>query len=292
MISQRGDFCLLILRPKFYKLLDFDGKGKYSLKKDYSIATTLDSIRHIVDEKGLTIDEVIDYLDRMPDTILEYDTVFFDYYTDSYKNKLPGLLFKKSFSDGTLVSFNFVSHNKRSLSLQSLYMDSGDYQKKKDAKTLLMQNASAHTSKTQVGQPSTTKIPQNPPVVNTSDENSSPSDNSMQSARLGDATPTNRALLAGALDSVETSEEDRKKLTQYKKKAAEADKLERTLAELRAKKKALEEAKAKRSEIRAVQDEITKTPNRITIIDKQLFKLESTAALKRVLEVEKARRAK
>ena len=76
MISQRGDFCLLILRPKFYKLLDFDGKVKYSLKKDYSIATTLDSIRHIVDEKGLIIDEVIDYLDRMPDTILEYDTVF------------------------------------------------------------------------------------------------------------------------------------------------------------------------------------------------------------------------
>ena len=91
--------------------------------------------------------------------------------------------------------------------------------KKKVAKTLLMQNASAHTSKTQVGQPSTTKIPQTPPVVNTSDENSSPNDNSMQSARLGDAMPTNRTLLADALDSVATSEEDRKKLTQYKKKA-------------------------------------------------------------------------
>ena len=60
------------------------------------------------------------------------------------------------------------------------------------------------------------------PVVNTSDENSSPSDNSMQSARLGDATPTNRTLLADALDSVATSEEDRKKLAQYKNKAAQA----------------------------------------------------------------------
>jgi ATP-dependent Clp protease ATP-binding subunit ClpA len=98
---------------------------------------------------------------------------------------------------------------------------------------------------------------------------------------------TDRELLADALDSVATSEDDRKKLTQYKKKVAEADELDRTLSELRAKKKALEEAKAKRSEIRAVQDEITKTQNRITIIDKQLFNLESTTALKRVLGVEK-----
>ena len=103
---------------------------------------------------------------------------------------------------------------------------------------------------------------------------------------------TDRELLAGALDSVATSEEDRKKLTQYKKKAAEADELDRTLAELRAKKKALEEAKAKRSEIRAVQDEITKTENRITIIDKQLFNLQATVSMKRVLESEKNRRAK
>lgn len=89
-----------------------------------------------------------------------------------------------------------------------------------------------------------------------------------------------------------TSEEDRKKLTQYKKKAAEADELDRTLSELRAKKKALEEAKAKRSEIRAVQDEITKTENRITIIDKQLFNLQATVSMKRVLESEKNRRVK
>jgi hypothetical protein len=102
---------------------------------------------------------------------------------------------------------------------------------------------------------------------------------------------TDRELLADALDSVATSEDDRKKLTQYKKKVAEADELDRTLTELRAKKKALEEAKAKRSEIRAVQDEITKTQNRITIIDKQLFDLQATVSMKRVLESEKKRRA-
>lgn len=103
---------------------------------------------------------------------------------------------------------------------------------------------------------------------------------------------TDRELLADALDSAATSEDDRKKLTQYKKKVADADELDRTLAELRAKKKALEEAKAKRSEIRAVQDEITKTENRITIIDKQLFNLQATVSMKRVLESEKNRRAK
>jgi len=64
-------------------------------------------------------------------------------------------------------------------------------------------------------------LPQNHPVVNTSDENSSPSDNSVQSARLSDETPTNRTLLAGALDSVATSEEDRTELRHSILKIAE-----------------------------------------------------------------------
>lgn len=47
-----------------------------------------------------------------------------------------------------------------SFTKQTLYIDIADYQKKKAAETLLMQNASAHTSKTQVGQPSTNSISQ------------------------------------------------------------------------------------------------------------------------------------
>ena len=69
---------------------------------------------------------------------------------------------------------------------------------------------------------STTKIPQNPSVVKTSDENSSPSDSSVYQPRET-REYTDRELLADALDSVATSEEDRKKLTQYKKKVADAE---------------------------------------------------------------------
>lgn len=128
--------------------------------KDYSIATTFDAIRHIVDDKNLSREDVINYLDRLADTILEFDSVAFNYYIRK-NNKFPGLLFKKSFDDGVLISFDLVSHKKRSLVLQTLYMDSADYQKKKVAKTLLMQNASSETSETQVGQPSGNSIPQN-----------------------------------------------------------------------------------------------------------------------------------
>lgn len=133
--------------------------------KNYSIATTFDSIRHIVDEKALSRDEVISYLDRLADTILEFDSVTFDFYY-SHGNKMPGLLFKKEFEDGTLVSFNLISHKKRSIVLHSLYLNNVDYQKKKAAKTLLMQNAPAHTPEARVGQPSANIISEDAEFVN------------------------------------------------------------------------------------------------------------------------------
>ncbi len=125
--------------------------------RDYSIAVTLDGIRHLVDEKGMDREDVLDYLNRLSDTILEYDSVAFDYYIKG-KSKTPGLLFKKRFSDGTLFSFNLVSQKKRGLILQALYLDSANYQKKKSAKTLLMQKANSNTSETQVGQTSDNSI--------------------------------------------------------------------------------------------------------------------------------------
>ena len=148
-------------------------EGKETLFKpgrDYSIATTLDSIRHIVDEKSLNREDVINYLDRLADTILEFDTITYDIYTDSYGNKIPGLLFKKMFSDGTLVSFDLISNKKKSLVLQTLYLNRADYQKKRSAETLLMQKTSAHTPKARVGQTSNEIIPQTSEKVNTFEE--------------------------------------------------------------------------------------------------------------------------
>ena len=140
--------------------------------KQYSVAATLDSIRHLVDDKKLSRDDVVDYLDRLADTIVEFDSVTFDYYIKG-QNKTAGITFKKHFKDGTIINFDLISKKQRSISLQTLYLESSDYQKKKAAKTLPMQNANGNTSKTQAGQPSTTNISQNFQNSNTSDKNSS-----------------------------------------------------------------------------------------------------------------------
>ena len=114
----------------------------FKLGKDYSVATTLDSIRHLADEKSLSREDIVDYLDRVADTIVEFDTVSFNFYIQG-NAKLNGILFKKSFEDGTMQSFEIVSHKKRALNLQTMYMEHGDYKKKKSAETMLMDNPSA-----------------------------------------------------------------------------------------------------------------------------------------------------
>ena len=150
--------------PKSMAMLFTDNRG-------YSIATTLDGIRHIVKEKKLTRQDVLDYLDRFADTIVEYDEVDFHYY-NRRGLQIPGLLFRKDFPDGKYISYDLVSQEKQSLLLQSLYLDGVDYNKKrKSADPLLMHhNAPASTSKTRGGQTSTNMVAQNPNSVNTSDK--------------------------------------------------------------------------------------------------------------------------
>lgn len=113
--------------------------------RDYSIAATLDSIRHIIDEKDLSRTDVVDYLDRLSDTIVDYDTVHFNYYIDNRGQRANGVIFKKKFNDGTIESFELVSNGQKSLKLQTIYMERADYKKRKSAKTPLIQNVPAHT---------------------------------------------------------------------------------------------------------------------------------------------------
>ena len=110
--------------------------------KDYSIAATFDSIRHLKDGKNLSIDDIVEYLDRMSDTIVDFDSVYFDYYHQGGA-KINGLVFKKIFSDGVMQSFEIVSNKKRTLNLQTIYMEKGDYTKKKFAETMPMEKPSA-----------------------------------------------------------------------------------------------------------------------------------------------------
>ena len=81
-------------------------KGKlFKAGRDYSIAATLDNIRHLSDSKDLGANDIIEYLDKLADTIIDFDSVAYDVYQKG-NDKHNGLLFKKQFSDGTYVSFD------------------------------------------------------------------------------------------------------------------------------------------------------------------------------------------
>ena len=77
--------------------LPADLRGKlFKLGRDYSIAATLDSIRHLTDDKpGMTKEDVLDYLDRMADIIVGADSVMYSQYTNNRGQKNNGLRFKK-----------------------------------------------------------------------------------------------------------------------------------------------------------------------------------------------------
>jgi hypothetical protein len=102
---------------------------------------------------------------------------------------------------------------------------------------------------------------------------------------------SNRAILAEALEGVAQNDIEKNKLAQYKAKIDLLTAEEQKLQGLRAEIKELSFAKGPRDtkQIRELQDEATKTANRINNYDRQLLNLEATTALKNVLEREKAR---
>lgn len=107
------------------------------------------------------------------------------------------------------------------------------------------------------------------------------------------ATST-RALLANALEStIDTStqegQHELRKLNEYKEMVGTLDELTAKLNELRS---SLFSKGVTGAERRRIQDEATKTANRISIYDKKLLTLEASKPLKKVLEREKAQAVK
>ncbi len=102
---------------------------------------------------------------------------------------------------------------------------------------------------------------------------------------------SNRSLLAEALESVAKNDAEREQLAKYKEKIGQLNEQEQRLYDLRRqiKEKSFASGKRDMAEIKSLRDEATKTANRIDILDGQLLKLESTKALKELLEREKAR---
>ena len=105
---------------------------------------------------------------------------------------------------------------------------------------------------------------------------------------------SNRSLLVGALESVAQNDIEKNKLNQYKEKIALINAEEQKLLELRTKIKELSFKKGPRDTeaIRKLQFEANQAANRINTYDRQLLNLESTKALKGVLEREKAQARK
>lgn len=100
---------------------------------------------------------------------------------------------------------------------------------------------------------------------------------------------SNRSLLANALESVAQNDIERNKLKEYKGKISLIEAEQTKLAELRSKIKEMSFAKGERDmdALKKLQFEANQTANRINTYDRQLLNLESTKALKGVLEREK-----
>jgi hypothetical protein len=100
---------------------------------------------------------------------------------------------------------------------------------------------------------------------------------------------SNRSLLAGALETAVQNDIEKQKLALYKQKIDLINSEEQKLRDLRAKIKELSFQKGPRDTeaLKKLQIEATQTANRINVYDRQLLNLESTKALKGVLEREK-----
>jgi len=105
----------------------------------------------------------------------------------------------------------------------------------------------------------------------------------------------NRTLLSKAMESAARNDIEKKYIKDYQAKIDKINKEEQHLTELRAEIKELSFAKGRRDadRIRSLQDEATKTANRINTYDKMLLRLEASKPLKEVLSRERmnARRA-
>ena len=104
-------------------------------------------------------------------------------------------------------------------------------------------------------------------------------------------TATNRTLLANALESTAQNDIERNKIAQYKEKISLIESEQAKLAEVREKANEIRFTKGRTpdetKQMKALDFEANQIANRISTYDRQLLNLESTAALKNVLQREK-----
>ncbi len=105
---------------------------------------------------------------------------------------------------------------------------------------------------------------------------------------------SSRSILAEALESVAQTEAEKTRLAEYKEKADTLDQKQAELAEIRAQIKELAFAKGKKdtAKLAELRKKAAKLASSIDYYDKQLLSLESTKALRDILQREKAKAAK
>lgn len=100
-----------------------------------------------------------------------------------------------------------------------------------------------------------------------------------------DPEASNRAILANSLESAAKNDTERNKLAEYKKKISLIESEEQRLSEIQ--KQLFTKGAVEPSQRKALQFEAKQITNRINTYDRQLLNLESTTALKNVLNREK-----
>ncbi len=260
----------------------------FKVGRDYSIAIESDNIIHLTDnKKTMTREDVVDFLDRVADVVVESDSAHFDYYTDGYGQRTNGILFKKAFADGVLENFNLVSSKKNSLKVQTMYLDSASYQKRKSAKTLPVQNtASAHTSKTGAGQTSNTII--------SNHEQKSQEGTEKSSLR----NVTERQTIVEMLRTMSTEVEHNKYFQEYLQKASTLDRKQAKLDAFNEEWRDLMFQKGERSEqtkarLAEIRTEIEKLIQELDRTDKRLLQLAELRPFRNIVKnAEKRQRQK
>ncbi len=113
-------------------------------KENYDLIINQSEIRHLIDDKQLTIDDIVDFIKKAPEIIIDNDFVAY-----TKNNKDEGLRFKKIMKDGTYASFVLIS-NKGTLKIKSIHMEKDSYENKKRSVYLSndVQNTPNKTSKT------------------------------------------------------------------------------------------------------------------------------------------------
>ena len=101
---------------------------------------------------GMTIEDAVDYVSKVPQIVTEFDTVR---YAVEYKDgkRIEGLRFSKTFPDGKMYNYLMISNRKGTMTVKTSYMSKDDYMKKgkKNEPSLVVDTEIAPTNTSETG---------------------------------------------------------------------------------------------------------------------------------------------